>query len=929
MRPAARLDHVLPNASRLAPLKWALVNLVLVNWTLVNWCCAVRAEDFFVAPKGNDQWSGTLAEVNSAGSDGPFASLEKARDTLRAKRQAGWKGSATIQLRGGSYLLPRTFQLEKQDSGTKDAPVVYRAFENERPVLIGGKAVSTWTPHEGQILKADLAAQGMAGATFHQIVFRGQRQVLARRPNFDPKNPYGGGWAYADGKPVPMYEDIPGEDRRTLSFKPADIGSWSNPTEGEVFVFPRYNWWNNIARIAGMDVANRKLKLADDCSYAIRPGDRYYVQNIREELDAPGEWYLDGKTSTLYFWPPEPISGEPVFVPLCRTIMDFGAGTEQIQVRGLTFECCEGTAIQLRDARECLIAACTIRNVGDYNGSGVSIDGGSRDGVQGCDIYQTGSHGISLSGGDRKTLTGAEHYADNNYIHHVGVFYKQGVGIALSGVGNRASHNLIHDGPRMGIMFSGNNLRIEYNHIRHVNLETEDTGAVYTGGRDWISSRGTVILGNYFHDILGYGRDGDRWVSPHFAWGIYLDDNTGGVDVIGNIVVRCPRAGLHLHNGRDNRIENNVFVESRLQQIEYSGWTKDHPFWKNHLPTMIEGYEMVANQPAWKGMRNMGVHPRDAVLPDGLIMTGNTFEKNIIYYRGGDAKLFSFHNVPFDHYVSDHNVIWHGGKPLLTGQTKVGKNLSSNLVRNPGFEAGKAGSLPDRWTWQMRPAESTAARVPSGDGPNKFALQMTGGIGKEANGRDFYPQIVGEELPLEPGRNYRLSARMKGDQNGRAATLMMQSYEANAYFWGSYPNEVRVDSEWKQVEFTFKTPVPGESGYHEQMKKFRVRIDYRDRAGQLLIDDVAFHEVEVLDEWSAWQALGFDGHSLVADPLFENADMDDYRLKKESPAFPLGFHAIPVDRIGPYQHEHRASWPIVEAEGAREHPLTPTSTAGP
>jgi parallel beta-helix repeat protein len=382
----------------------------------------------------------------------------------------------------------------------------------------------------------------------------------------------------------------------------------------------------------------------------------------------------------------------------------------------------------------------------------VSIEGGRRNGVVGCDIFEIGSHGVAISGGDRKTLTAAENYADNNYIHHVGVFYKQGVGIALDGVGNRASHNLIHDGPRMGIMFSGNNLRIEYNHIRHMNLETEDTGAVYTGGRDWISSRGTVILGNYFHDILGYGREGDKWVSPHFAWGVYLDDNAGGVDVIGNLVVRCPRAGLHLHNGRDNKIENNIFVESRLQQIEYNGWTRDHPYWKSHFKTMVEGYEMAANQPAWRKMRNMHIHPKDAVLPDGKIMSGNEFHKNIIYYRNPDAKLFSFHNVPFDHYQSDYNLAWHAGLPLLTGQTRAGK---------------------------------------------------------------------------------------------------------------------------------------------------------------------------MMDQWAAWQAMGFDRHSLVADPRFVDPDKDDYRLRPDSPAFKLGFRPIPVERIGPYRHELRASWPIVEAEGAREKPLIP------
>jgi hypothetical protein len=79
----------------------------------------------------------------------------------------------------------------------------------------------------------------------------------------------------------------------------------------------------------------------------------------------------------------------------------------------------------------------------------------------------------------------------------------------------------------------------------------------------------------------------------------------------------------------------------------------------------------------------------------------------------------------------------------------------------------------------------------------------------------------------------------------------------------------------------------------------------------------------MLDEWASWQALGFDQHSVVADPLFMNPDRDDYRLKPESPALQLGFFQIPVDRIGPYQDELRASWPIIEAEGAREKPLSP------
>ena len=76
------------------------------------------------------------------------------------------------------------------------------------------------------------------------------------------------------------------------------------------------------------------------------------------------------------------------------------------------------------------------------------------------------------------------------------------------------------------------------------------------------------------------------------------------------------------------------------------------------------------------------------------------------------------------------------------------------------------------------------------------------------------------------------------------------------------------------------------------------------------------------EQWTAWQKLGADVHSAVADPLFVDAAKDDYRLKPGSPAFKLGFKAIPVEKIGPYKDELRASWPIVEAKGAREMPIT-------
>jgi hypothetical protein len=728
----------------------------------------------FVATTGNDAWSGALAEPNAAKTDGPLATLAAARDKLRAMRKAGPlpRGGAEVMLRGGSYFLAQTLELAEADSGTADAPIVYRAALGENARIIGGRPITGFVPHRGSILETNVAGQGFKGIHFGQLYFDGKRQSMARYPNFDPKNPYGGGWAYVDGTPKASLAD---ESRRTFQYKPQDVRNWSRPTDGQVFIFPSYNWWNHIIPIAALAPEKRTITLAAETSLGIRPGDRYYVQGLIEELDAPGEWCLDPRTETLYFWPPGPLEEKGVYAPTIRTLIAIGNRASHITIRGLTLECCEGTAVTVDWASDCLIAGNTIRNAGDYNGGAVMVNAGQRNGVVGNDIYEIGRTAITLNGGDRITLTPAEHYAENNYIHHVGVLYKQGVGICLVGVGNRAAHNLIHDCPRFGIEFSGNNLVVEYNHIRHVCLETCDAGALYTGGRDWISSRGSAVRYNFIHDVLGYGQENGHWKSPHFAWGIYLDDNTGGVDLIGNIVVRAFRGLLHLHNGRDNLVENNIFVGGTLQQIECQGWTEVFGGWNEHLPTMIQGFQSVANQPAWRNMRNMDLPPDKAVLPNGMIMTGNTFQRNIFYYRNPDSKLFRLVTVPLDRNRSDYNLAFHFGKPLVVdyAQAQVG---------------AKATSTPTPW-----------------------------------------------------------------------------------------PQDAPKDGRWPR--------------------------------------------------W--WHDQGQDRHSLVANPLFVDANKDDYRLNVRSPALKLGFKPTATEKIGPYADPLRASWPIVEAEGAREKPLQPRGISLP
>jgi len=705
---------------------------------------------YYVATGGDDAGPGSMER--------PFATLDRARDAIRERRKSNplAPGGARVLVRGGTYELRSTFRLGPNDSGTEAAPIIYGAFPGERPVLVGGRRISGFGRHKGAILCADLGALGVTNQ-FRQVFFNGTRMQLARYPNFDASNPYAGGFAYVDGR-VPKdsekYKDNPEYPPREIRCKAADARSWARPESGEVIYFPWHNWLNISVPIAAYDGDRRTIVLARDAKThagypgGVRPGDRYYVRNLLEELDSPGEWYLDRERHLLYLWPPSSIKDATVTVPTTGNLIELGKGAAWITIRGFSMACCDGYGVMLRGAENCLVAGNAIRDAGGGRlggGGGVYVDGGRNCGVVGNDISDVGNTGITLKGGNSETLEPGGHYADNNYLHHIGVLNGHGHGVMLSGVGLTVSHNLIHDITRSSIFGGGNDCVVEFNHIRHDNLMTEDTAGFYTGGNWHI--RGYVIRYNYVHDVLGYGRRGGKWITPNFGWGIYLDDDHSGARVYGNIVARTPLGGVHVHAGRDNFVENNVIVDCAKQQFVLSGHDPKYHAWL--IARHREAFLKYHKNPAYAKYPEVpALDPKEA-----WQMVGNRFCRNIVCYHAPEARLYQRNADPFDKQnESDNNVIWHGGQPIKIYQT----------------------------------------------GPKDVPKEQT---------------------------------------------------------------------------------------------------------------------------WDEWRRRGFDAHSVVADPLFLDAAKDDYRLRPESPALKLGFKPIPVEKIGPYEHELRASWPIVEAEGVREKPL--------
>jgi hypothetical protein len=469
----------------------------------------------------------------------PTISLPQAVQQVREARKAGDASPATIVLPEGTSELLQPITLEAQDSNL--------TITGTKATLIGAPLVTGWQKHEGEIMKADVSMLLPKGFIPKQLLCDGERQILARYPNFDAKDPLYGGWAFV--APFPPAGAPEGHLwKRTLFVKPEDVRQWVHPEDVELDIFAQYGWWKFIEPVTALDPQTRMLTLKKDCGYDLHPHNRYHFQNALEELDTPGEWFYDKHSGVLYFWAPVGKELPEVRLPTLDSFFKVKPGAKNITIRGLTLTGCHGSAIVFERAEDCLVERCIITQVGAFNGSGIGVSDGKYVRLSHNEISYTGSNGISLNGGDRKTLTGPGHVAEDNHIHHMGVFNKNACGISMYGVDNTARHNHIHDGPRMGVQMSGNNLLVEYNHLHHLCLETQDGGAIYTGGRDWISSRGSKWRYNLIHDVVGCGQEAGGLKHPWFTFGLYPDDNSGGIDIIGNIVFRVAHTPIHMHN---------------------------------------------------------------------------------------------------------------------------------------------------------------------------------------------------------------------------------------------------------------------------------------------------------------------------------------------------------------------------------------------
>jgi hypothetical protein len=562
-------------------VKFTLPIIILVSFSFAS---AGFGQPYYIAPDGNDANSGTLEK--------PFASLQRAQAALRQKPGA-------VLLRGGTYYLPETLVFTAQDSGTKDAPVVFQNYQNEKPVISGGVKLEKldWQPYTNGIFQAKVPDDSQT----EEIFVNGERQILARYPNFDPTAKYFDGYA----------ADAISTNRAAC---------WADPTGGYFHAMHPSLWGDFTWRITGKD-ADGNVTLEGGWQNnrgAAAHRQIRFVENIFEELDSPGEWFLNTKTHTLYFYPPAGLDLKTATVEATRlrSLVEFrGSETQPVKfvtLRGITFRQAartvmdtkeplvrsdwaiyRGGAIFFNGAEDCSLEDSFIDQVG---GNAVFVNNYNRRvTVRGCQIAKAGASGICFVGDpqavrsvlfnynqanklediDRTPGPKTDNYptdclVDDCLIYLIGRVEKQTAGVEIDLAQSISiRHCSIYDMPRSGINIGdgcwGGHV-VEFCDIFDTVKETGDHGAFNSWGRDryWLPNINEV--NSWVKQVPELPKldavkpivlANNRWRCDH-GWDIDLDDGSSFYIITNNL---CLHGGIKNREGFGRVVENNIMVD--------------------------------------------------------------------------------------------------------------------------------------------------------------------------------------------------------------------------------------------------------------------------------------------------------------------------------------------------------------------------------
>ena len=681
--------------------------------------------DFFVSPAGNDAWFGQLAEPNKAQTDGPFATLERAREAVRQMRSAQPAKAIHVALRGGVYRLDKTLVFSREDSAGEGG-TLYAAYPGEAPVVSSGVPLKEWTKLDTTPPNLAAAATGHVWTTHVPsylsdvlTLYDGlNRLPRARGQGFTP--PHGWKDDGAGRGPCDIFYFPDGVIERYADFSGADL-----------HVMPTANYEMNILPIAYVDRAKRLGVTGLLASRPMGPmqfhRETMWIENRLEDLDEPGEWVVDSAKRKIHLWPSGDKPGDDIVAPRLTELVrvegriDYAGPKDEpirnLAFRGLTLAHGERLArtgqdgwdmqhvwerfdrpsglMRLRGAENCRIEACRFVAGG---GAGLRLDlHCQQNTVRDCEFTHLGGVGVLLAGyGPGTKDVNVDNSVINNWVHHIGELYWASPAIFVWQSGrNLIGNNLIHNTPYTGIVVSG---RIAWTRgaaasgatVRWQEIEQSHPGPWTWEEREpYLHGRLNRVERNDIHSVMERLGDGN---------GIYVSgtgkDNLIKENFIHDVdsdhLVQAIRCDDDQH---ETIIEKNVIfrVRSMHQGITVKG---KNDICNNFLVDLIPSRLTI--DPRWqlRGYIGLEVNP----------VTGSKIERNIIYssdpgytpfiqhrtYGQGDDPRLRDCDADFNLYFSPQDSNWAAAH--LNAERKFGIEAHS-LQADPLFVDVAKGDL--------------------------------------------------------------------------------------------------------------------------------------------------------------------------------------------------------------------------------------------
>lgn len=598
---------------------------------------------FYVSPDGSDHGNGTI--------DAPFATIAHAQAMVRQFKAQNPSEPITVYLRDGKYYLTEPVVFTAEDSGSADAPIAYKAYENETPQVLGGVNLSDlkWEPYTETIYKAKVPE----GMVFETLFINGEQQILARYPNYT-------------------------EDALAFNGIAADclskerVATWKDPKYGYFHAMHKALWGGVHYQITGkkseteVDLVGGTQNNRGSSQHA----EYRFVENIFEELDGAGEWYLNRNTSELFFYPKAGVDLNQASVEVAALEQLFVfKGTEaepvtHISIEGLTLKrtirtfmktadrllrsdwtIYRGGVVHFEGTENCALKDSELSDLG---GNAVFFNHYNKgSSVEGCHIYNVGGSGVSFVGDINtvwhenydigegpdletmnftrgpKTNNYPQHCrVDNNLIHNTGTVEKQTAGVQISMAAYlTVSRNSIYDVPRAGINISegkwGGHI-LEYNDVFLTVQETHDHGAFNSWGRDRYYTKNRGAAGDrvaiHGYDLVKLDMldkiiiRNNRWRCDH-GWDIDLDDGSAWYEIYNNV---CLSGGIKLRDGMLRTVYNNININNSMNL---------HVWLKN-------SGDVVTN--------NISTH---GYIPIGMRQWGKLLDQNLFFQKDSLKKI--------------------------------------------------------------------------------------------------------------------------------------------------------------------------------------------------------------------------------------------------------------------------------------------------